>query len=306
MDRINKFIDDLLSERGITKDDRKDLEIELLDHMMLLKEEYIEAGYNESEAIELAIKNFGDTNEIGNSIKKALPSRNKYTDFSKLEITKGILFMLVGYFLTLFYISSLGSMNYESFTYNLIMSTIPIIIGFAYINLKVTTKIKRVKNLLISLAMFFLSERLLTLLIYVVGYGFYLNRAINLTNLLDFKYIVIFLILGIISLILTHLLSDKVVLKIRNPYNAKITSNLLWISSIALMLLYYLFPNRWYLLCRFVESIIGDEVIYVSKNILFLTINHKIPLPNIGLIIFIIMGLKLLKQINKKGLESLC
>lgn len=48
MDRINKFIDDLLSERGITKNDRKDLEIEFLDHMMLLKQEYIESGYNES------------------------------------------------------------------------------------------------------------------------------------------------------------------------------------------------------------------------------------------------------------------
>lgn len=304
MDRINKFIDDLLSERGITKDDRNDLGIELLDHIILLKQEYIESGYDESEAIELAIKNFGDTNEIGNNIKKALPSRNKYTDFSKLEMTKSILFMLVGYFLTLFYISSFGSMNYEGLMYNLIISTIPIIIGFAYINLKMTTKIKRVKNLFISLAIFFLSERLLTLLIYVVGYGFYLNRVIKLTDLVDFKYIVIFLILGIVFTVFTNLLSDKVVAKIRNPYNAKITSNLLWILSIALMLLYYLFPNRWYLLCRFVESIIGGEVIYVSKNILFLTINHKIPLPNIGLIIFVIMGLKLLKQINKKGLES--
>lgn len=73
MDRINKFINDLLSERGITKDDRKDLEIELLDHMMLLKQEYIDNGHDESEAIELSIKNFGDINEIGNNIKKALP-----------------------------------------------------------------------------------------------------------------------------------------------------------------------------------------------------------------------------------------
>lgn len=213
--------------------------------------------------------------------------------------------MLVGYFLTLFYIASLGSMNYEGFMFNIIISTIPIIIEFIYINLKVTRKIKRVKNLLISLAMFFLSERLLTLFIYIVGYSFYLNRSVNLNHLLDPKYIVIFLIIGIIFIMITNLLSDEMVLKIRNPYNSKITSNLLWISSISLMLLYYLFPNRWYLLCRFVETIIGDEVIYVSKNILFLTINHRITLPNIGLIIFIIMTVKLFKQINKKGIESL-
>lgn len=213
--------------------------------------------------------------------------------------------MLVGYFLNLFYISGFGSMNYESLTYNLTTSSIPIIIGFSYINLKVATRIKRVKNLLISLTIFFLSERLLTLLIYVVGYGFYLNRVVNLNDLLDFKYILIFLILGITSAIITNLLSDKVVSRIRNPYNAEITSNLLWILSLALMLIYYLFPNRWYLLYRFIESIIGNEVVYVSKNVLFLTINHKIALPNIGLIIFVIMGIKLLKHINKKGMESL-
>lgn len=59
------------------------------------------------------------------------------------------------------------------------------------------------------------------------------------------------------------------------------------------------------MLCRLVEGIIGSEVIYVSKNILFLTINYKITLPNIGLIIFVIIGVKLSKQINKKGIESL-
>lgn len=305
MDRINKFIDDLLSERGITKDDRRDLELELLDHMMLLKQEYIDKGYNEAEAIELAINNFGDTNEIGNSIKKALPSRNKYTDFSKMEISKSVLFMLVGYFITIFYVSTLGSMNYDSFTFYLLISSIPIIIGFMYINLKITTKNKRIKNLLISLTIFFISERLLMVLIYRIGYIVYTNRAANITDLLDFKYFVTFLILGVISISITTILSNKTVSKIRNPYNAKITSNLLWISSIALMLLYYLFPNRWYLLCRLVESIIGSEVSYVNKNILFLTVNHKIMLPNIGLIIFIVMVARLLKQINKKGLESL-
>lgn len=305
MDRINQFINDLINSRGITKEDREDLKIEILDHMMLLKQEYIDNGYKENEAIELAIKNFGDINEIGNSIKRALPSRNKHNDFSKMEITKCVLFMLVSYFITIFYISSLGNMKCENLMYNVIVSIIPITVGLVYINLKTATKIERVKSLLVSLVIFFLSQKLLTLLIYGVSYGLHLNRSINLTYLLDFQYIVTFLILGIIFVFLTNFLSDKLLLKIRNPYNAKITSNLLWISSIALMLLYYLFPNRWYLLCLFVENIIGNKVVHVSKNILFLIINNRIALPNVGLIIFIIMGIKLLKQINKKGIESL-
>lgn len=103
----------------------------------------------------------------------------------------------------------------------------------------------------------------------------------------------------------TSLISDKVVLKIRNPYNSKLCSNLLLTSSLIFMILYYLFPNRWYILCRFIEEILGSEIIYVNKNILFLTINHKIFILNIGLIILIIMGIKLVRQMYRKGIESL-
>ena len=305
MDRINEFITDLLGQRGITKDDMEDLRVELLDHIILLKEEYIDKGYNENEAIDLALKNFGNTNEIGNSIKRTLPSRNKYNDFSKIEMFKTIVFMLSGYFITLFYIIGFKEMNYESVLFNIIILSIPIIIGFSYVNLKLTTKTKRIKNIVISLVLFFLLERSIMLLIYLVNSGIYTNRIINFNNLLDIKYIGVYIVLGGVSIIITNILSEKVVLKVRNPYNARITSNLLWILSIALMILYYLFPNRWYLLCRLVEIIIGNEVLNVSRNLLFLTINNQIVIPNVGLIIFNIMGILLLRQINKKGIESI-
>ncbi|MEG2936587.1 MAG: hypothetical protein RR844_08885, partial [Clostridium sp.] len=63
--------------------------------------------------------------------------------------------------------------------------------------------------------------------------------------------------------------------------------------------------NRWYVLCRFIEEILGSEIVYVNKNILFLAINHRILVPNIGLIILIIMGINLIRHIHRKGIKSL-
>lgn len=306
MDRINNFIDCLLNQRGITKDDREELRIELLDHLTLLKQEYTGKGYNEDEAINLALKNFGDTNEIGNNIKKTLPSRNKYKYFSKIEIFKTILFMLLGYLTTIFYIVSFEEMSYESLLFNILIAAVPIIIGFCYVNLKLTAKIKRVKNIAISLGLFLLSERLIMLSIYLINHLFYMgNSTMIMNSILNFKYITSYFALGIIAIAITNALSEKVVSKIRNPYNANIISSLFLVSSIFLMIIYYLFPNRWYLLHCFVENILGSEITYVSKNILFLIINHRIFIPNVGLVIFIVMGVILFRQINKKGIESL-
>jgi hypothetical protein len=122
---------------------------------------------------------------------------------------------------------------------------------------------------------------------------------------LNLKYIISYFILGIIAVVITNALSEKVVATIRNPYNANLISNLLLVSSVFLIIIYYLFPNRWYLLRSFVENILGSEVTHISKNILFLIINHKIFIPNLGLVIFIFMIILLFRQINKKGIESL-
>lgn len=306
MNRINKFIDDLLNQRGITKEDKEDLKTELLDHVVLLKEEYLVKGYNDNEAINLALNDFGDANEIGNNIKENLPSSNRYTDFSVIEFLKTILFMLLGYATALVYIVSFTEIHYESILFYIIISAVPIIIGFFYVNLKLTSRIKRIKIISKLLIVFLLFERLIMLFIYILSSRFgSKNTIMEFNKLLNIRYITVYCILLVISIIITYTLSEHIVLKIKNPYNAKPISNLLWFSSVVLMILYYLLPNRWYLLRSLFENIIGNKVSHVEKNIIFLTINYKIIIPNVGLVLFIIMGIMLFKQINKKGIESL-
>lgn len=306
MDRIDQFIKDILDNRGINKEDKEDLKLELMDHILLLKNDYIEKGLDEDKAVELALKDFGNTNTIGNGIKRTLPSRNKYKEFTVKEISKIILAMVLGYIITVVTIFTSDKLINESLAYYIALVIIPIIISFICVNLKLTSKMKRVKNMIKSLVIFLFVERLLFLMIYairlIVDKG---SSRISIITLLDFKYIAAYLCIGVVFVGFTSVISDKVVLKIRNPYNSKLFSNILLTSSLIFMILYYLFPNRWYILCRFIEEILGSEIIYVSKNILFLTINHQIFIPNIGLIILIIMGINLVRQMYRKGIESL-
>lgn len=65
MDRIEMFIKDILDNRGINEADKEELKLELLDHILLLKKEYHDKGLEENQAIDLALKDFGNTNAIG-------------------------------------------------------------------------------------------------------------------------------------------------------------------------------------------------------------------------------------------------
>lgn len=306
MDRINQFINDILDDRGINKEDKDDLRMELLDHILLLKKEYTDKGLDEDKAIELALNNFGNINSIGNGIKRTLPSRNKYKDLTLGEISKIILAMVLGYSITAVYIISFQEMSYDSLTYYIALGITPIIINFIYVNLKLASKIKRVKNMIKSLGIFLLVERLLFLMVYAIKVLVHKGSdRVDLFTFLNFKYMAVYLCIGIIFVIFTSVISDKIVVKIRNPYNSKVVSNILLTFSLIFMILYYLFPNRWYILCSFIEKVLGREVVYVNKNIFFLTINHEILIPNIGLILIIIMGINLIRQVYRKGIESL-
>lgn len=299
MDKINKFLNDLLNQRGLTKDDREDLRIELLDHILLLKQEYMDKGHTEEMAINLALKNFGDVHSVGNNIKRSLPSRNRYTDFSRTELFKSVLFMLISYFISLFCISTFQDINYKTITFDISALAIPIIVLFIYINLKLTLRAKRIKNLIISLVLFFITERIIIAILSMINNNSYHSNYSISAILLNTNHLLTFLVLALICFVFTSILSDRVVLKIRNPYNSKFTTSLLWFLSISLTVLYYLFPNRLYLLCSLVERIIGSEVTHVSKNLFFLVINYKIVVPNIGIIMLLVLIVLLGFQINK-------
>ena len=52
-------------------------------------------------------------------------------------------------------------------------------------------------------------------------------------------------------------------------------------------------------------KLIESDITDVSKNIFFIIINNSFVIPNIGLFILIILSIKLVVNINKKGIKSI-
>jgi len=59
------------------------------------------------------------------------------------------------------------------------------------------------------------------------------------------------------------------------------------------------------LLRKIIMKLIESDITDVSKNIFFIIINNSFVIPNIGLLILIILSIKLVVNINKKGIKSI-
>ncbi len=98
---INEYIDKTLRKSNISKSEKLELKEQFLEHLLNLKEEFIDKGHGEKEAEALAIKEFGDTeliSEMFNEEKRV----NKYVK------VVGIILLIVYsiiYFLRFYHVS---------------------------------------------------------------------------------------------------------------------------------------------------------------------------------------------------------
>jgi len=70
MNDIHRHVTELLRKVRCNPRQRKELEEELLDHLTLLYEEYMEKGYPPDEAERRALAAFGDVGKIGWEINR--------------------------------------------------------------------------------------------------------------------------------------------------------------------------------------------------------------------------------------------
>ncbi|MCS4455268.1 permease prefix domain 1-containing protein [Clostridium botulinum] len=77
---FEQFIEDIIDKRGINENDKLELKYEISSHLLLLKNEYLEKGYDEKTSVKLAIDSFGNSNLIGNALKASLPSKINMTN----------------------------------------------------------------------------------------------------------------------------------------------------------------------------------------------------------------------------------
>ncbi|GAB6150432.1 permease prefix domain 1-containing protein [Clostridium novyi] len=292
MREFDKFIDDFLDTSGINDFDKKDLKDEIKDHLMLLKLDYINKGYSENEAIKLSIKDFGEDNSIGKEVRKNLYFKNKVLMFSKKDKFKCIIYMFLFYFLFIFLSETVFEINHRTILFNILLGVIPILAGVIYINIKMIINKNKVYNLKCILMIYFVIEKVIMSCFGLIS-GYILkgeligNIQLKSSYMFNNIYISSYIIFSIFVIIIQKYLDKNKLINIKNPYTFKSSSVILGSLSMILMIAYYLFPNRWYVLYCLIEKIIHNNIKAVSKNFLYIVINNKVVIPNLGLILFI-------------------
>lgn len=305
------YIKKLLNERGINEQDKEELYYEIKDHLMLLKNEYLSKGLSEEEAIKLSIHDFGDSNFIGNNIKRSLPSNNKYKDFSFLEKAKCMLEMFLVYFIFICLCVTAFNVIYKSAFFNIGIAVVVTLTSFIYINKKLSNEKSKVKNLIICNTLFFIIEKaimsIFTVFALNIKGGATNSLALTFKNsyIFNLTYIAAFILLTLVSVAVTKYLGNTLFQGIRNTYNHTLVSVVLFAISILFIFMYYLIPNRFYILRKIIINLIGTDITSVSKNVIFMVINSSFVIPNVGLLLFMLLCIKLLVHIKKKGINSI-
>lgn len=310
---LEQFTQDIIDKRGINEKDSFELKDEIMSHLLLLKNEYLEKGYDEKAAIKLSIDSFGNSNVIGNSLKLSLPSKNKYYKFNIMNMIKLICNMVLLSLVLAFFCICILNKNTNSKYYSIGIPFIISAFSYLYINIKLNNTKYAIKSIITgNISLYIILKILATLVVFIgvllFGSPYYRPLSLVLTGFF-ITYIsnlfVPFAIFTVISVVLTILLNESIFSNIRNIYENKLTSVLLFSLSILLWISYSMLPNSNLILNKILTNLINSDVIKFSKNTLYLFINSRILIPNIGLILLLFLLIKFLMLIHKKGIKSI-
>jgi glycopeptide antibiotics resistance protein len=111
---IDRYLENLLSKIDCSKAEKFQLEIELLDHLNMIKKDYLLMGLTDEQAELLAIKDFGDEDFLSNNLNESYSKNNKIIRY----FINCISFI---YFAVLIKLLFLGTRKYILFrTYNIV------------------------------------------------------------------------------------------------------------------------------------------------------------------------------------------
>lgn len=72
MYEFDSFVKSIIKDIKISNKQKEEIAEEFKDHLHMLKQEYVNKGYSEEEAVKIAIENFGNSKELKNSITYAM------------------------------------------------------------------------------------------------------------------------------------------------------------------------------------------------------------------------------------------
>ncbi|WP_040213730.1 hypothetical protein [Clostridium polynesiense] len=286
MSEFRGYTHKLLKKATLNSSEKKDLEDEIVEHLISMRDEYIKQGIPEKDSISMAIKNF-NASDFLSEIRSFTVSR-KLTGLNiKYILNFNMALILIYLILMAINISLFKGYKYSSITYDisyfLIISFI-LYINYDYSSRNFESKRDIISNVSITCLLFFLAEKISVILLSIIYSKLAPNLIFNVWNsyVFNFNKIIIYLVISISVILMAKY--DHNTLPKRN-LNISTVDIFILSASLIFSIVYILYPNRFYLLNLIVSKIFNIEVRSFNKNLLHININNNLIIINIGLVI---------------------
>ncbi|WP_251550231.1 permease prefix domain 1-containing protein [Neobacillus muris] len=127
MKLLENYVEKIVAGIDGTPEDKADMAEEMLVHLELLTEEYIEKGLSEQEAAKMAIKQFGDDEKIGREMQQVL-----YPYRKQLFIFLAILSLFSSSGLYLAHLLMKGDAEYDWLFVSISLGTVLLVLAFSH------------------------------------------------------------------------------------------------------------------------------------------------------------------------------
>ncbi|GAA0788460.1 hypothetical protein [Hathewaya limosa] len=296
MHEFNEYVVSLLKDTNLKHKEQEKLKKELMEQLKSLKCEYINKGFLEGEAIQKAIEEFEGSGYFKNKYNF---SNDKQVNGFNLSyfIRTNLILIIVYLFLNVISFSLVKKVSKFNIIYICIITFI-LLLNYICATISFKSKKDIVKNMTLVAFSFFFLEKINIISISYLYKTIYNKVYINIYSIYIFKIknIAMYILIIIFTILLT-VCSNK---KFKHKISMSILDIIILFFSILLNLLYFLFPNRFYLFKLIVCKFFNIDIKTLTKNFLYMNINKSIVIINIGLLVLVFF---IIYKIIYKGLK---
>ncbi|WP_461615287.1 permease prefix domain 1-containing protein [Clostridium sp. Marseille-QA1073] len=262
MNEFKDYVNKLLKKTNLEYSEREELKKELIEHLNSSKDDHMNNGLSEKEAISKSIENFKKSDFL--SEVNDFTTNKKLYGFNLLYFIKMNLTLIITYMLMLVSSIALTENTVNSNLIYFLIITFVLFINYECACMNFEKKEDIIKNIIIISFSFFLVEKTGVSVIAFIYRSISNNLEMNILDLYVFNISKLFIYLGIS--ILTILLAKYIKRDVKNNIKFSIIDIIVLFLSILLNIIYFLFPNRFYLLNLAISKVLNINIESFNKN----------------------------------------
>ncbi len=284
MNEFQIYINKILKKTKLNSLDKKELEYEMIEHLNNVKDDYMKKGLSEKDAINSSIESFNSNDFLAEINNFAI--NKKINGISISYIFKANILLFFIYSVLMIINVTLFKINPNSNIAYFIIIAFILIINYNYIAINFQSKKDIALNVSIISLSFFIIEKASVIILSKMYSILRPIIKINIRDLyvLDFKNILIYSIISSVIILYAKYNTPNIYTK---KYKLSNTEIILIFTSLILNIIYFLYPDRLYLLNLIISKTFNINVESFSKNLLYMIINSKLIIINIGLVLIL-------------------